>query len=83
MRVEYHDRGTGGVAEAARKVMLLKSRPWSTGPSWVPPLIMFVTFPMSARIGSACCHQLSSARLNSSSAPDLASSASASATALC
>ncbi|MFF1480755.1 hypothetical protein ACFVYD_24945 [Streptomyces sp. NPDC058301] len=41
------------------KVRLEKSRPWSTGPFWVPPLMLLCTSPVE-EMGCARCHQSSS-----------------------
>lgn len=50
--------GGGEGAGAAPKVMPLKFWPCSTGPCWVPPLMLLVTTaPIRARTGSACSYR--------------------------
>src|SRR6185312_17368331 len=63
---------TGGGADdevADPNVRPVKSRPWSTGPCCVPPLITLVTDPSPVRTWLACSHHWPSARPNSASAP--------------
>ena len=46
--------GRDGAGGAAPNVKPVKSRPCSTGPLNVPPLIVFVTFPVFSRAGGSC-----------------------------
>jgi hypothetical protein len=72
-----------GAAGAAPNVRPVKSRPISTGPLKVPPLIVFATFAVFSRTGAAISHHACSARSNPGSPPARTSSTSASATAFC